>query len=170
MKGLFRIDLMVAHCYSFLFFTGRNVFYIYFSPCLIHEKVSATVISLLFIVFGVSRTFGSGLGGLMTEKWGSRQASVILSIVYTVVMAGFLVSSSVGWLLVNTALLGLVGWSINVPMQSCLIERSGKYASINQTVSTSSVQLGISFGALLGGMILSAYTSYTLLISGRSSC
>ncbi|TDM15764.1 MFS transporter [Macrococcus bovicus] len=164
MKGLFRKDLLAAHCYSFLFFTGQSVFYIYFSPYLIHEKVSATVISLLFIVFGISGTFGSGLGGLMTEKWGSRRALVILSIVYTIVMAGFLVSSSVSWLLVNTSLLGLVGWSINAPTQSYLIERSEKYASINQTVSTSSVQLGISFGALLGGMILSASASYTLLI------
>ena len=100
----------------------------------------------------------------MTEKWGSRRALVILSIIYTIVMTGFLVSSSVSWLLVNTALLGLVGWSINAPTQSYLIERSEKYASINQTVSTSSVQLGISFGALLGGMILSASASYTLLI------
>lgn len=164
LKGLLRKDLIAAHCYTFLFFTGQSVFYIYFSPYLLHEKVSATVISLLFIVFGVCGTLGSGLGGLLTEKWGGRRALVVLSMLYAVVMAGYLVSSSVGWLFINTALLGLVGWSINAPTQSYLIERSEKYASINQTVSTSSVQFGISFGALLGGMILGAYASYTLLI------
>jgi len=96
--------------------------------------LSSLYSSLLFAVFDICGTLGSGLGGLLTEKWDSRHTLVILSMFYTVVMAGYLVSNSIGCLFVNTALLGLVGWSINAPTQSYLIERSEKYASINQSV------------------------------------
>lgn len=163
-RGFVRKELLIAHLYSFLFFTGQSIFYIYFTPFLMDREVDTGWISILYIVFGISGTLGSGLGGILTEKIGSKKSIVLLSGLYVLTMAGFLLSSSIIGLIINTALLGLIGWSNNAPTQTYLINTAPKYASINQTVSTSAVQFGISFGALIGGWMISHLHSFNILV------
>lgn len=165
-KALLDYRILFSHLTTFLFFTGQSIFYIYFTPFIqevLHYSASTT--SVLYLVFGICAVFGGALSGILVEHIGARYTLILVILLYAIVMCSISMTSEVLILLViNTGLWGMLGWSINTPQQSYLIELSEKYASFNQTFSTSTVQFGIAMGSLVGALILESIKSYYALI------
>lgn len=164
-KFILRKDILSVHLFSFLFFVGQGMFFVYMTPYLMDRGHSIGVVGLIYLVFGLAGIAGSGIGGYMTDKFGSTNLLVVQSFLYVFLMLliNFTASSAI-LVGINIAIWAMTGWMVNAPTQSYLIQAAPKFSSINQTVSTSSTQFGISLGALLGGICITQTNSYPSLI------
>ncbi|GGI43493.1 MFS transporter [Mammaliicoccus stepanovicii] len=165
-KALLDSRITFAHLTTFFFFTGQSIFYIYFTPFITEVlHYSASTASMLYLAYGVSAVFGGAMSGILVERIGTKSTLVIVILFYTLTMLSISVTSN--WfviMFINTGIWGMLGWAINTPQQTYLINLSQKYASFNQTFSTSTIQFGIAMGSLLGALLLGAIESYYVLI------
>lgn len=165
-KALLDSRITFAHLTTFFFFTGQSIFYIYFTPFITEVlHYSASTASMLYLAYGVSAVFGGAMSGILVERIGTKSTLVIVILFYTLTMLSISVTSN--WfviMFINTGIWGMLGWAINTPQQTYLINLSQKYASFNQTFSTSTIQFGIAMGSLLGALLLGAIESYYFLI------
>lgn len=157
--------ILFTHMQSFLFFVGQSTFYMYFTPYLNHLGMNASIISFLYLLFGVSGIVGSGIGSIFVEKLGIKKTLVMLLSIYIVVMLMFTVTQyNLVALSCNVLLFGLVGWAMNAPTQMRLIQISDSNAGFNQTFSTSSTQFGMALGSAIGGFIIAQHLPYEVLM------
>lgn len=164
-KFILKKEILSVHLFSFLFFVGQGMFFVYLTPYLMDRGHTIAVVGLIYLVFGLAGIIGSGIGGYMTDKFGSTNLLVVQSFLYVflMLMVNFTASSAV-LVCINIAIWAMTGWMVNAPTQTYLIQAAPKFSSINQTVSTSSTQFGISLGALLGGICITQTNSYPALI------
>lgn len=157
--------ILFTHMQSFLFFVGQSILYMYLTPYFNQLGLQASMVSLLYLLYGVSGIVGSGLGSIFIEKLGVKKTLTMLMTVYIFVLLAFIVTQYNVWTLsINVMLLGLTGWSMNAPTQMRLIQISDTNAGFNQTFSTSSTQFGMALGAAIGGLIIAWHLPYNALM------
>lgn len=145
-----------AHLTTFLYMTGHTILYAYLKPYLQETTLlGATFISVVYFLFGVAAVSGGGLGGTMSDLFGSKR-TIILSIIGlggTLFLLPF-TTEFVLLLLIGLMVWGMLSWVISPAMQAYLIESSPETGDIQQSLSNSSLHLGIAFGSFIGGIII----------------
>ncbi|ATD31489.1 hypothetical protein BHM04_09930 [Macrococcus sp. IME1552] len=139
--------------------------YMYLTPYFNQLGLQASIVSFLYLLYGISGIAGSGLGSIFTEKLGVKKTLTMLMTVYFFVLLAFIVTQYNVWTLsINVMLFGLTGWSMNAPTQMRLIQIADINAGFNQTFSTSSTQFGMALGAAIGGLIIAWQLPYNALM------
>lgn len=145
-----------AHATTFLYMAGHSVLYTYLKPYIdATTGLQGSWISVIYFLFGLAAVLGGGVGGTMSDKIGSKQTVSISIIGLAVVLFTMSYTTSILFVfLVVLMLWGMLSWVISPAMQSYLIETSPETSDIQQSLSNSSLHLGIAAGSLVGGVVI----------------
>lgn len=147
--------ISLAHCTTFLYMAGHSVLYTYLKPFIQSTtNLDGTWISIVYFLFGIAAVLGGGIGGTLSDKLGPKRTILMAIIGLAVVLFSISYMTSIIVLfLVGLMVWGMMSWVISPAMQSYLIDTSPNTAPIQQSLSNSSLHLGIAAGSLLGGII-----------------
>lgn len=152
--------LISAQLISVFMLTGHVTFYAYLTPFLKTQLgLGPTWISMVYFIFGIAAVMGGGIGGLVSDKWGSTRSILIITALFSVVM--FLlpvVTFSFYLFLVVLFLWSMLSWTITPAQQNYLIQIAPESADIQQSFNNSALHLGIALGSALGGMVVENYS------------
>ncbi|WP_077213054.1 MFS transporter [Bacillus dakarensis] len=145
-----------AHATTFLYMAGHSVLYTYLKPYIdATTGLQGSWISVIYFLFGLAAVLGGGIGGTMSDKLGSKQTISISIIGLGIVLFTMSYSTSILFVfLVVLMIWGMLSWVISPAMQSYLIETSPETSDIQQSLSNSSLHLGIAAGSLAGGVVI----------------
>lgn len=117
--------------------------------------VSRGTLGLLLLAYGVGALVGNSLGGRLADRFGSRRPLVASMVGSTVMLAALplVITTSVG-AAVALFLFGAIGWTINAPVQSRLIDLAGQSAPLLLALNASAVYLGVGLAGLVGGVVV----------------
>lgn len=148
--------ISLAHCTTFLYMAGHSVLYTYLKPFIQSTtSLDGTWISMVYFLFGVAAVFGGGVGGTLSDKLGPKQTILIAIVGLGVILFSIsYMTSIIVVFLVGLMVWGMMSWVISPAMQSYLIDTSPETAPIQQSLSNSSLHLGIAVGSLVGGIII----------------
>ncbi|SFE73480.1 MFS transporter [Alteribacillus iranensis] len=148
--------VLFAQLTSFIFFVGHYTLYGYLTPfSKMTMGLDGTWVSIVYLVFGVAAVTGGGLGGMLSDRLGSRRT--ILFVVAMFAISLFVIPYTTFALPVFLILLiiwSALSWALTPAMQSHLIETSPETADIQQSLNNSSLHLGIAFGSLSGSIVI----------------
>ncbi len=132
------------------------VLYTYFTPLLAQAMgYGRDGVALLLFVFGVGAVFGNMLGGWMADRFGSMKALIIICISQLVLLPFYsFLPISDSALIVLTFVWSVVGWAVAAPQQMRIVKHSPGSENVSLALHASSIYVGISVGALIGGMIV----------------
>lgn len=152
--------ISLAHGTTFLYMAGHSALYTYLKPFLQETTgLEGTWISVVYFLFGIAAVFGGGLGGTLSDKFGSKSTIAISIIGLGIILFAIPYMSSVLILFfIGLLIWGMLSWIISPAMQSYLIETSPKTAPIQQSLSNSSLHLGIAAGSLVGGIVIEHFS------------
>ncbi|MBP2258105.1 DHA1 family purine base/nucleoside efflux pump-like MFS transporter [Virgibacillus campisalis] len=141
---------------TFLFLAGHMTLYGYLTPFLKSTMgLDGSWISIIYLIFGVAAVTGGGIGGTLSDRFGSKK--IVLSVIAIFGLALFTlphVTFALPIFLVILVLWGMSNWAITPAMQSYLIEVSPETADIQQSLNNSALHLGIAFGSYIGSIII----------------
>lgn len=148
-----------AHLTTFLYMAGHSILYAYLKPFLqATTGLDGTWISVVYFLFGIAAVFGGGIGGTLSDKLGSKKTILVAVIgLGAILFAIPFMTSILVLLLIGLMVWGMMSWVISPAMQSYLIETSPETGPIQQSLSNSSLHLGIAAGSLLGGIIIEQF-------------
>lgn len=155
--GFKNLKLFLALFTTFMYMAGHTVMYAYFKPYLQSTtNLSVTWIGILYFVFGVAAVLGGGLGGLISDAIGSRR-TIVASLAIFSFLFFFLPAANISPWLYGAAIViwGMLSWGVSPAMQSYLIETIPEAGDIMQSLNNSALHLGIAFGSLVGGIVVS---------------
>ena len=143
------------------------VLYTYFTPLLAQSMgYGRDGISLLLFVFGVGAVFGNVLGGWMADKFGSMKALIMICISQIVLLPLYSVLPMPGAaLIVLTFIWSVVGWAVAAPQQMRIVQHSPGSENVALALHASSIYIGISVGALVGGLVVTQWSLNALGIA-----
>lgn len=153
---LTNMKISLAHTTTFLYMTGHTVLYAYLKPYIqATTSLDGTWISVVYFLFGVAAVFGGGIGGTLSDKLGSKQTIIIAIVGLSIVLFTLpLTATTLAIFLVGLMVWGMMSWVISPAMQTYLIETSPETGPIQQSLSNSSLHLGIAGGSLIGGLVI----------------
>lgn len=141
---------------TFLYMSGHTVMYAYLKPYIeATTNIEDTWITIVYLIFGVAAVSGGGIGGTLSDFFGSKKTILISIVVFCFVF--FLLPQTTLFLpifYIGIIIWGILSWAISPAMQTYLIETSPQTADIQQSLNNSSLHLGIAFGSLVGGVII----------------
>jgi MFS transporter, DHA1 family, purine base/nucleoside efflux pump len=148
--------ISLAHGTTFLYMAGHSALYTYLKPFLQETTgLEGTWISIVYFLFGIAAVLGGGLGGTLSDKFGPKHTIIISIIGLSAILFTIPYMTSIFILFLAGLLIwGMLSWIISPAMQSYLIETSPETAPIQQSLSNSSLHLGIAAGSLLGGIVI----------------
>jgi len=143
------------------------VLYTYFTPLLAQSMgYGRDGISLLLFVFGVGAVFGNMLGGWMADKFGSMKALIMICISQVVLLPLYSMLPMPGAaLMVLTFVWSVVGWAVAAPQQMRIVKYSPGSENVALALHASSIYIGISVGALVGGFVVTQWSLNALGIA-----
>lgn len=142
--------------------TGSFMLYTYISPILLNiTHLDKTFMSYFLFIIGVGSVLGNLIGGYLTDKIGDKKTIAIslTTLALTLLTFSALFYMEAGWITVTLATLavffwGLAGWAFNPSFNTLLISFNPKQASIIMSLSTSSMYIGITLAASIGGIVI----------------
>lgn len=119
--------------------------------------VHGGMLSLLLFVYGLGGVLGNVIGGLVTDRFGSRVPLVISLAGCVVAMALLPWVASTGFVGAAVVLLvwGMATWSINPPMQNRLVDIAPKTAGLVLAINAAAIYLGVGLSGVAGGLVIS---------------
>lgn len=148
--------ISLAHLTTFFFLAGHFTLYGYLTP---FTKTmlgfDGTMISVLYLVFGIAAVCGGGLGGFAADHFGKRRS--ILTVIVLLAICLLLipnVTSILPLFWVVVIVWGVMSWGITPPIQSHLILLSPETSDIQQSLNNAALHLGIAFGTFFGSVIV----------------
>ena len=158
--GLKSKKILLAHGATLLYMTGHTAMYAYFKPYLEEmTSLSPTWINIVYFLFGAFAVFGGGFGGTMADKFGSKKTILLLIGIFSGVF--FILPATIPFLpifLLTVMGWAMLSWAISPAMQSYLIETDPKSGDIQQSLSNSSLHLGVALGSLIGGYVVDHFS------------
>ncbi|MBP2322684.1 putative MFS family arabinose efflux permease [Kibdelosporangium banguiense] len=130
--------------------------YTYLTPLLNDVAgVHGATVSLLLFAYGLGGVLGNSVGGLVTDRFGSR-APLIWALAGCAVTMALLpvVASVVVGAIVILVLWGMANWSINPPMQSRLVDLAPDTAGLVLAMNASAIYLGVGLSGVTGGLVI----------------
>lgn len=154
-KSLANLKILSAQLTTLFMLAGHYMLYAYLTPFLVEAfDMSASWISICYLIFGIASVSGNALGGWLGDKIGTGKA--ILLIVSTFAVVLFSIPYTIVALplfLVVTILWGALSWALTPPLQNYLIQTDPKTSDIQQSLNTAALQIGISIGSAVGGVV-----------------
>ncbi|CDQ19310.1 MFS transporter, DHA1 family, purine base/nucleoside efflux pump [Halobacillus karajensis] len=145
-----------AQLTSFLFLTGHLVLYAYLTPFLKEEMgMNAAWVSIVYFIFGVAAVMGGGVGGFLSDKFGSDKS--ILGIIMVFAVAIFTiphVTFSLPVFLIVLIIWSALSWAVTPAQQNYLISSAPETSDIQQSLNNSALHFGIAFGSSIGGIVI----------------
>lgn len=155
-RALRSTKIVSIHGMMMLVLAGHYTMYAYLAAFLeTTMSFSARWVSAGYLVFGFAAILGGYLGGFFSDRLGPRKAMLWMVAVFAAVLFLLPFSTKVPvmlWLFIF--LWGALSWMIAPAQQSYLIEVAPETSDIQQSLSTSSLQVGIALGSAIGGLAL----------------
>lgn len=118
---------------------------------------SPTVISLLFLCFGITGVIGNVAGARVMDHIGSMKVGVIaMGCMLTAITLWPLTRGSLPVAVMLVLIWGLGCFSVNSAQQARLVAMAPHLASASVSLNSSAIYLGQATGAFIGGAIVSA--------------
>ncbi|WP_248930306.1 MFS transporter [Paenibacillus hamazuiensis] len=139
---------------------GYSVVFTYISPYLIKVvQLEQSQVSLGIFVFGLFSIAGARLGGYGTDKWGVPRTLLIGLFVHAAILLllAFLAKSLVGAFLL-LIVWALSAWSTVAVQQFYLITLAPRASDLMLSLNNSILQLGMAFGAAIGGFTVNLFS------------
>jgi predicted MFS family arabinose efflux permease len=165
-----RTDILLALLVTLLWSMGAFTIYTYLAPYLTAAtNLEETEISSVLLMWGIAAAIGVFAGGALCDRVGTRTMVVAT----LVILAATFLSLSVlpfalrpapsAAVLAAIGLWGLTAWAFYPSQLSRLVDTSGpSLAPIALSLNASFLNLGLSFGALLGSITLSQGSAVNL--------
>ncbi len=155
-RALRSTKIVSIHGMMMLVLAGHYTMYAYLAPFLETTMLfNARWVSAGYLVFGFAAILGGYLGGMFSDRLGPPRAMLWMVAVFAVVLFLLPFSTKVPALLwLFLVLWGALSWMIAPAQQSYLIETAPETAEIQQSLSASSLQVGIALGSAIGGLAL----------------
>lgn len=164
-KAVSNVKMSSAHLATMFMLAGHYALYAYFTPYLeINLHLNSTWVSIAYLVFGIAAVSGGALGGILSDKIGSKKS--VLIVIGTFTIALFLLPFSTGSITIFTVIMiiwAMLSWAISPPQQSYLIQTDPETADIQQSFNNSAIQVGISLGSAIGGLVIGQGVSVSSL-------
>ncbi|MFE6816168.1 MFS transporter [Streptomyces sp. NPDC057677] len=149
--------------------TGHFLAYSFVRPLLTDRSgISGSLLGALLLGYGVAGVAGNFLAGSRAARSPGRTLAVIAAALGTVLLAGFLLGDSAiagaGLLL----LWGLAYGGVSVALQSWFMAAAPDDVETATGLNVSVFCLAIALGALLGGLLVDAYSLDTVLLAGAA--
>lgn len=142
-------------------FGGLFAVYTYVSP--LATEIAGTperFVPVALIVLGIGTTVGNLLGGRMADRGALRAVFQLFAAFAVALLTLALLATTVPGLLLGLFLVGLAASAISPAIQTRLMDVAGDSQTMAAAVNHSSLNLGNSLGAFLGGAVIAAGYGY----------
>lgn len=148
--------ILFAQLTTFLFLAGHFTFYAFFTPFLTTNlNLNGTWISIIYFIFGIAAVSGGGVGGLLSDRFGSKPVLIAVNILFALSLFIIPYSTTPMILFIVVVMFwGMMSWVITPALQSYLIDISPETAAIQQTLNNSALHFGIAFGSFIGSFVI----------------
>ncbi|RAL27123.1 MFS transporter [Thermoflavimicrobium daqui] len=148
--------ILSAHLIIILILAGHLTLYAYLAPFLQASlHLSSDWISLYFFIFGISAILGGGIGGWVTDKWGSSKTIFMIITLFIIALALLPITiSSLPVFIMNLVIWSLLSWAITPAQQIYLIESAPEGSDIQIGFNNSACHIGIAIGSYIGGVVI----------------
>ncbi|OZU88870.1 MFS transporter [Virgibacillus indicus] len=148
--------ILFAHLTTFVFLAGHSILYTYLTPFVKTTMgLDGTWVSIIYLIFGIAAVSGGGIGGTLSDRFGSKRTTLITIIAFGIALFAIPYTTFLLPLfLIVMAAWGLMSWAITPAIQSHLIESSPETSDIQQSLNNSALHFGIAFGSLIGSVAI----------------
>lgn len=141
---------------TFLILVANSVTFVYINPLILNHGHQMGFVSLALLVNGIAGVIGTSLGGILADKLSSKRWLIIAFSIFIVMMLMMnLILHTVTLLLIGLFIWNIVQWSTNPAIQSGIIEHVEGDTSQVMSWNMSSLNAGIGFGGIIGGLVVS---------------
>ncbi|MBN8208110.1 MFS transporter [Bacillus sp. NTK071] len=148
--------IFTAQLTSFLFLTGHLALYGYLTPFLKSTLgLDGNWVSIVYLIFGFAAVAGGGLGGIASDRFGTRPTIIISIMLFGVSM--FVIpytTFSFPLFIIVMVIWSMISWGITPAQQSYLIELAPETSDIQQSLNNSALHLGIALGSSVGAFVI----------------
>jgi predicted MFS family arabinose efflux permease len=149
---------------TFFWIMGYQLVFTYVSPLLrTSAGIDTAMVSTALLVCGLFSVAGSRLGGYGSDRWGSVRTILFSLLVHACALLALpFASASVAGALMALAVWFGAAWTTTPAQQYYLVSISPKTADFVLSLNNSVLQLGVSVGAAVGGLIVQLSSVYEL--------
>ncbi|OQD42828.1 MFS sugar transporter [Croceivirga radicis] len=159
LKVLKNPSILLVLAITALGYGGTFVTFTYLAPLL--EEVtgfSASMTSVLLLVYGIAIALGNIIGGKVSNKTPGKALMVMFALQAVVLVVLYFTASSTTWSVVTLFFMGILAFS-NVPaLQLYVVKMAEKYLPGTEDVASAlniaAFNVGIAIGAYVGGLIV----------------
>jgi MFS transporter, DHA1 family, purine base/nucleoside efflux pump len=155
LKALRNKKMLTAHLTMLFMLAGHYTIYAYFTPFLESELgLNTQWISICYFIFGIAAVGGGAFGGSLADRFGSKVSIILVVASFAVILFALPFSTaSFPLFIVVMVIWAALSWSLAPPLQNYIVETDSESAGIHQSFNNSALQIGISLGSLVGGIV-----------------
>ncbi|UPL10752.1 MFS transporter [Microbacterium sufflavum] len=168
-RAAFAPRVLAVLSVSFLTFAAMLAAITYLVPFLAEVTgVSGPLVTVYLLLYGVSTTLGSALGGRFADQNAARML-VIGAVGVLGSLALLLIGGGHPWIVGLAVLgIGLFGMGTAPSIQHRVVALSGRGAPLAASLPASAVNAGIATGSLIGGLALDAGGASAVAVAGMA--